>query len=222
MKVLYFFFVIIGLSCYSKGKSFGQRTFATFQYHGKMYKYSVQCPANYDPAKNYPVLVGPADINGDKEQSFYWRGVKDTRGWILIDYPIYDAAKKTNEIKALFEHLKSTYSVEKNKFHTVCFSANSAGIFDLVMSMPEYFAGITGMAGNPGTQDESKLKNLKGVNVQFIVGDKDSYWMKAAKDRHQILLKLGVNSQIEIIKNGKHVLSELIGEGFLEKAHRLR
>ncbi len=38
----------------------------------------------------------------------------------------------------------------------------------------------------------------------------------------QILLELDVNSRIEIIKNGKHVLSELIGAGFLEKAHRLR
>lgn len=222
MKVPFFLFVLFGLSCFSIIPSFSQRSFANFHFQGKKHEYAVQLPVNFDSAKTYPVLIGPSDVRGDEEQSFYWRGVKDTKGWILIDYPIYSAAGKADEIKALFNHLKSEYNVEKNKFHTVCFSANSAGIFDLVMSMPDYFAGITGMAGNPGTQDKSRLKKLIGVNVQFIVGDKDSYWMKAARNRHQILLELGVNSHIEIIKNGKHVLSELIGEGFLEKAHRLR
>ena len=48
-------------------------------------------------------------------------------------------------------------------------------IFDLVMAIPEYFEGITGMAGNLRITDVEQLKSLKGVNVQFVVGDRDNY-----------------------------------------------
>ena len=147
---------------------------------------------------------------------------KDTQGWILIGYRIYGATNRTNEIKTLFNHLKSTYKIEGNKFYTTCHSANSAGIFDLVMEMPDYFAGITGMAGNPNNGNKAKLKQLKGVKVQFVVGEKDTYWMNSAKRSHQILLDFGVESSIEIIKNEEHVMRSLIRKGFLDRVNRLR
>ncbi len=194
----------------------------SFQYKGKSFNYIVQLPSNFDASKTYPVLIGPSDLEDVNDRCFYWNKTKDTFGWILIDYKIFNAVNRTDEIKALLEHLKSTYSVEDNKFHTVCFSANSAGIFDLVMAIPSYFAGITGMAGNPTTSNEENLKNLKGVKVQFVVGDQDTYWLNAANKSHQLLRELGVNSTIEIIKNGQHVMKPLIGEGFLTRANRLR
>ena len=140
----------------------------------------------------------------------------------MIGFPIYDGANRTKEIGAFLNHLRATYNVEGNKFHTACWSANSSGIFKLVGLMADDFQGITGMAGNPGSTSESELKKLKGVRVQFVVGDKDPYWMKAAQKRHEILTRIGVDSQIEIIKNGQHVMTNLIGEGFLKRAHRLR
>jgi len=201
---------------------FGQQKLKTFRYNGKNLNYTILLPLGFDATKTYPVLVGPSDTKSATDQSFYWRGTEDSQGWILIGYKIYEASTGVAEVKALFEHLKSIYQVEGNKFHTVCFSANSAGIFDLVMQMPDYFAGITGMAGNPNTNNKEKLKQLKGVKVQFVVGDKDTYWMSSAKRSHQFLLDIGVESTIEIIKNGQHVMKPLIGKGFLDRANRLR
>ncbi|TJY38069.1 hypothetical protein [Pontimicrobium aquaticum] len=89
------------------------------------------------------------------------------------------------------------------------------------MKIPEYFKGITGMAGNPSTNNKEKLKQLRGVKVQFVVDDKDSYWMSSAKKSHQLLLELEVESTLEIIKNGEHVLESLVGKGFLDRANRL-
>ncbi len=200
----------------------GQREFAEFEFDGKKLTYGVQLPDNFDPSKTYPVIIGPSEVEEKDDQSFYWRGTKDTYGWILIDYRIYNATRRIEEVKAFMEHLRSKYNVEGNKFHTVCFSANSSGIFSLVMEIPEYVTGITGMAGNPGTTSETELSKLKGVKVQFVVGDKDTYWMNAAKQRHAILKKIGVDSSIEIIKNGPHVMRNLVGKGFLERANRLR
>lgn len=195
-----------------------KRVFKTFELNGKKIDYAVQVPADFDAKKTYPIMIGPSEVESDDDQSFYWRGVSDTEGWILIDFPIF----QKEGVKEFLSYLRTIYRVEGNKFHTVCFSANSSGIFDLVMRMPDNFHSITGMAGNPGTRDKKKLAALKEVKVQFVVGDRDTYWMNAAKDRHKLLLELGVDSSIEIIKNGKHVLTELIGTGFLMRANKLR
>lgn len=202
--------------------AFGQPKMETFQYKGENLSYTIQLPLNYDATKTYPVLVGPSEVRSVNEGSFYWQDTKDSQGWILANYRIYSATNRIDEIKTFLNHLKSTYKVEGDKFHTVCFSANSAGIFDLVMEIPNYFASITGMAGNPNISNRNKLKQLKGVKVQFVVGDKDTYWMNSAKRSHQILLELGVESSIEIIKNGKHIMRPLIGKGFLDRVERLR
>ena len=200
----------------------GQQKLAKFEFNNKDFSYTIQLPLNYDASKTYPVLIGPSEAEKNSDESFYFKNTKDSQGWILIGYRIYGAANRTDEIKALFRHLKTSYNVEGNKFHTVCYSANSAGIFDLVMKMPSYFAGITGMAGNPNNSNKEKLKQLKGVKVQFVVGDRDPYWMRSAKKSLQLLQEIGVESSIEIIKGGEHVMKPLIGKGFLDRAERLR
>ncbi|PKV52567.1 hypothetical protein ATE84_4687 [Aquimarina sp. MAR_2010_214] len=211
--------VTFSLSCMHLS---GQQKLKTFNYNGKNLNYTILLPLDFDSSKTYPLIVGPSETDSANDQSFYWRGTTDSRGWILVGYKVYNATNRIEEVKALFEHLKSKYNIEGNKFHTVCFSANSASIFDLVMEMPEYFAGITGMAGNPSNSNTEKMKQLKGIKVQFIVGDRDRYWMNSAKKSHQILQSIEVESSIEVIKNGEHVLKPLIGKGFLDRAKRLR
>jgi len=214
--------LLVLIICLVSTHIFGQQELEKFEYNGKDLNYTVILPQNFDSTKTYPVLVGPSEAESVNDESFYWQGTKDTQGWILIGYRIYGASRRTAEIKALLNHLKATYNVEGNKFHMVCFSANSAGIFDLVMEMPDFFAGITGMAGNPNNGNKEKLKQLRGVKVQFVVGDKDHYWMGSAQKSHQLLQELGIESSIEIIKNGQHVMKPLIGKGFLDRAERLR
>lgn len=211
--------IIMGLNT---GIIVAQKTLEKFNYKGKDYSYIVQLPSNYDASKTYSVLVGPSEVKSITDDSFYWRGTQNTQGWILVSYKLYRGTKRLGEIKAFLEHLKATYKVKGNQFHTVCFSANSSSIFDLVMVMPKYFKGITGMAGNPYNGNKEKLKKLKGVKVQFVVGDKDTYWMKSAQKSHQLLHEAGVDTQIEIIKNGPHVMKSLIGKGFLDRASRLK
>lgn len=219
MRLTVIFLLFLGSACTAQES---KREFKQFDFQGKELTYAVQLPDNFDPNKTYPIAIGPSEVLSKSDQSFYWRGVRDTYGWVLVDFTIYQSVRKKDQVVALMDHLRATYQVEGDKFHTICFSANSAGIFDLVMALPEHFHSITGMAGNPGTTDKEKLARLKGVQVSFVVGDKDTYWMNAAKDRHQRLLSVGVDSHIEIIKNGPHVLEELIGKGTLARMDKLR
>ncbi|MDW3193794.1 MAG: hypothetical protein R8G66_15590 [Cytophagales bacterium] len=214
-----FFLLFLGGACTTWGST---RTFKTFDFQGKAVTYAIQLPDDFDPNKTYPVAIGPSEVKSEGDQSFYWRKTTATYGWILVDFTLYESSQKQAQVVALMDHLRTTYKVEGNKFHTICFSANSASIFDLVMSIPNHFHSITGMAGNPGTTNKNKLSQLKGVKVSFVVGDNDNYWMNAAKDRHQRLLDAGVNSRIEIIKNGPHVMRKLIGKGTIERMDQLR
>ena len=219
MKALITFFLILVVFV---GHATSKRVVKNFTFKGKTIKYAIQLPSDHNPEKSYPVMIGPSEVEGEESQSFYWRGTQETYGWILVDYQIYNAQSRVGEIKAFLGHLKSIYKVEGNKFHTVCFSANSASIFDLVMEMPGYFKSITGVAGNPSTTDKDKLGKLKGVKVNFIVGENDSYWLDTTKKRYQLLKEIGVDTEVEYIKNGPHVITEIIGEGFLRRSDRLR
>ncbi|WP_353778578.1 hypothetical protein [Winogradskyella sp. 3972H.M.0a.05] len=218
----YFNLIATLLICITVTSVFGQKKIETFSYKGKNHNYIIQLPEDFDASKTYPVLIGPSEVKSLEDESFYWRGNSNTQGWILVSYPIYSATGRIGEVKAFLGHLKELYNVEGDKFHAVCFSANSSSIFELVMQIPEYFKGITGMAGNPSNSNKESLKRLKGLKVQFVVGDRDTYWMRAAEQSHSILKGHGVDSKLEIIKNGQHVMEPLIGKGFLDKANRLR
>ncbi len=198
------------------------REFHQFSHNGQTIVYGIQLPSDFSSDQTYPVLIGPSEVADHDDQSFYWRGVKDTDGWILVDFGIYQYARKKEQVLALLKHLNDKYQVEGSKFHTVCFSANSAAIFDMVMDIPEKFHSITGMAGNPRTRNKQELSKLKEVRVQFIVGSKDAFWLKAAEDRHTLLKQAGVDSSIEVINGAGHIMEGLIGKKFLSKVHQLR
>ena len=78
------------------------------------------------------------------------------------------------------------------------------------------------LAGNPAGVSGSDLAALQSVKVQFVVGENDTYWQRSARDAHEKLVAGGVNSVFEIVPNGEHVMTNLIGEPFIQKLEKLR
>lgn len=188
---------------------------------GSKWNYAYYLPKDFDPSKTYPVLIGPGEATPGSYRSFFWKKGKDTFGWILVEFAIFEGDGK-GQVQALLKHLRKQFKVENNKFHVVGFSANSAPIFNLVLGLAEHFQSITGIPGHPRTSNKDELMKLTNTKVQFIVGQRDAYWLGAAKKSHQLLEELGIDSRLEIIPNGGHVLEELIGEGFLRRVSKLR
>ena len=118
--------------------------------------------------------------------------------------------------------LKEKFKVEGEKFHIVGFSANSSSIFSHVISNPDYFHSVTGIPGHPSTKNTAQIKSLKDVKIQNIVGEKDGYWLKAAEEFNELYLSLEINSTLDIVPEGEHVLQHLVGEGFIQKMERMR
>jgi hypothetical protein len=183
--------------------------------------YAVHLPDGFDSEQTYPVLIGPGDGTEGEDPGFYWKTDPHGHGWIIVDARLWEPATKKN-LAALLDVLTADFNVEGDKFHAVCWSANSAGIFNLVIDHAARFHSITGMAGNPGSLSEADVQSLKEVKVQFVVGENDTYWQRSARSAHETLKVGGVDSVFEIVPDGEHVMVELVGQGFVEKLETLR
>jgi dienelactone hydrolase len=188
---------------------------------GAILPYAIHLPPEYDPDADYPVLLGPGDGEKGSDPGFYWQDEPHIEGWIIVDAQIWDSATK-RELDALLDAVAAEVNVEGGKFHAVCWSANSAGIFSLITKHANRFHSITGMAGNPGRLSSADIDALQTVKVQFVVGENDPYWQRSARDAYEKLIAGGVDSVFEIVPNGKHVMTDLIGAPFIQKLEKLR
>jgi S-formylglutathione hydrolase FrmB len=183
--------------------------------------YAVHLPDGFDPENIYPVLIGPGDGIKGEDAGFYWKTDPHSHGWIIVDAHLWESATKKN-LPALLDAVAADFKVEGGKFHAVCWSANSAGIFKLVIDHADRFHSITGMAGNPSGVSKAEIQALQDVKVQFVVGEKDTYWQGSSRSAHEKLEAGGVDSVFEIVPNGEHVMTDLVGKGFMAKLEKLR
>ncbi len=188
---------------------------------GQTLPYAVHLPPDYDSEQAYPVLIGPGEGEEGSDPGFYWQTDPNIPGWIIVDAQLWESDTASN-INLVLDAVLDGYEVEGEKFHAVCWSANSAGIFRLITANADRFHSITGMAGNPAGVSGSDLAALQSVKVQFVVGENDTYWQRSARDAHEKLVAGGVNSVFEIVPNGEHVMTNLIGEPFIQKLEKLR
>jgi hypothetical protein len=199
----------------------GETMYRHIEFSGATVPYAVHLPPEFDPDKSYPVLIGPGDGEEGADPGFYWQTEPHIDGWIIVDAQIWDS-ETTRALDSILDAVASEFDVEGSKFHAVCWSANSAGIFRLITDHAERFHSITGMAGNPGRVSSADIAALQSVKVQFVVGENDAYWQRSARDAHDKLLAGGVDSVFEIVPNGEHVMTHLIGEPFIQKLEKLR
>lgn len=199
---------------------FGQQakkegTFKTSQ--GKLFRYAYSVPKDYLKNKQYDVLIAPGGGTADDQNDFlFWGNHTENYNWILIETNATVRPKNTRQVAKFLEHLKQQFRPKGGKFHIMGFSANSAGAFKTVLSLPNYFHSITGVPGHPRTTSKKELVKLRHIKVNFIVGERDTYWLNSAKRYIRMLKEMGVSVQLQIVKNGGHVLREIIGDRFME------
>jgi len=188
---------------------------------GESIPYAVHLPNGFDPEENYPVLIGPGDGVEDVDPGFYWSSDPYSHGWIIVDAQLWEADTRRN-LDGLLDAILAEYKVEGRKFHAVCWSANSAGIFRLATEHSARFHSITGMAGNPSGVSTSDIEALRDVRIQFVVGENDRGWQRSARRAHEQLQEGGIDSTFEIVPGAGHVMHELVGQGFMQRLEKLR
>lgn len=174
---------------------------------------AIHLPPDFDPSRSYSVLVGPGD--------YYWQDRPSQPGWILALGEAFFGPDRLENSKRALDWLEKSYRVEGGGFHIAGWSANSAGVFEIVMAYPERFLSATGVAGMPGRGAEENLARLEGVRVQFIVGEHDTYWRQGSERWFEKMQELGIEASLEIIPGGEHVMPEIANEPMFERMNRL-
>lgn len=173
----------------------------------------VHLPPDFDASKAYSVLAGPGD--------YYWQDRPSQPGWISVTgEAFFGPGRIENSILAM-NYLRERYRIRGDGFHLACWSANSAGVFEIAMTHPKEILSITGVAGTPASATGDEIKNLRDVRVQFIVGENDRFWREGSEIWHARLEALGASSSLEIIPRGGHVMPEIANEPFFERMNRL-
>ncbi|MEO9804022.1 MAG: hypothetical protein ABJF04_12270 [Reichenbachiella sp.] len=187
---------------------------------GKTVKFILHLPKSYDASKVYPVVVGPSELE-NLNGSYYWKNFKSNDSWILIDAETYKGTGQVNALKAIRKYLQANHSIEGDRFHAVCFSANSSPIFKLVMAAPELFHSVTGMPASVSASD-SEYKKLEDVKVQFLVGEDDGYWLRSSRSLHAKFQKLGLDSRLEVFPDVGHFLILVRGQPLMDRLDKFR
>lgn len=60
------------------------------------------------------------------------------------------------------------------------------------------------------------------MKVQFVAGENDPYWQRSAREAYDELVAGGVDTVLEIVPDGEHVMTNLIDEPFVQKLEKLR
>ena len=180
---------------------------------GSKLSLEIHHPPDYQPGKSYSILVSPGD--------YYWQEGASQPGWVVATGGAFYGPDRLVSARAAIEWLRKTYRPKLGGFHLAGWSANSAGVFEIAMDHPEDFLSVTGIAGMPGRNAESRLKRLAPVRVQFIVGENDTYWRQGSERWHRTMQEMGISSTLEIIPKGEHVMPELIGDPLFERLNRL-
>lgn len=162
--------------------------------------YRIYVPFNYDPAKQYPLLLSlhgasergddnvrqlslinlaldNKELEVDEAIIIYPQCPVDNKwvdtSWAVTEYNL-DTMPESNELKAVLELLdevKKTYSVDENRQYVIGLSMGGYGTWNLLMNHPDMFAGAVPMCSGG---DPNKADIIKDIPIWAVHGAVDT------------------------------------------------
>jgi len=161
--------------------------------------YRLYVPFNYDPQKEYPILLnlhgaGLRGTDNDRPLNFIDEAMKNPNltadeciilfpqcpgdekwvdaSWSLGSYSL-DNTPESNEMKAvmqLLDQLQEKYSVDEKRIYVMGFSMGGYGTWNALMNHPDVFAAGVPMCG---AGDPTKAEILKNIPIWAVHGGLD-------------------------------------------------
>lgn len=186
--------------------------------------FSVDLPVNYDPTKPFPVLIAPGQGKKieDSWGGLFWGEDTAQRGWIAVESPSLMLKDPIGATGQLMNEIVRRYKVERNQFHLVGYGPSAAPVFGVAAVMPERLRSVWVLPGFPINLKDEGYQRMKGVKVCFIVGDKDPYWYQESQTAYRKFQSFGVETYLEVVQGGGHLLQEMFGGEFAERLENAR
>lgn len=182
---------------------------------GSSLEYGYVEPADFDPKKEYPVLLAlpPGPQTKQMVQAsfdLYWNSGGE-RGWVVVA-PVAPKGQFFNRgaeklIPEFLEKVRERYKPAGGKFHLAGISNGGTSAFRVAGLFTDQFHSLMAMPGCPITDDDKKnLSKLKSFPIALYVGGEDSSWIPRVKEAAAALQKLGAKVELEIVAGQGHVI----------------
>ncbi len=189
--------------------------FTDAQYNKTM-NYRVFLPRNYDPDKEYPMLIymhglgfESKDINEIGINTLLSQAVAQTKLEIICVIPqclpnqYWPVHPYTTEIAFhLFEELQRHLSVDKSRIYVSGHSYGSMGTLLLLENHPNYFAGAMIAAG--AATSYTNYKNIATTPLWMFCGDQDAGFAAKLNNLYNKLKALNADVQYTVWPNKDH------------------
>ncbi|WP_262694757.1 alpha/beta hydrolase family protein [Kordiimonas aquimaris] len=177
---------------------------------GKQIMIKYHLPDHFDQQASYPVMITPGN--------FFLKNDPALHGWVMIEAFFGKTGFNNDDIRSVINHLHELIDVRNDKLHMMSYSANSGVMFRVAAAFPNDFAGLLTIPGHP--RNRGQFEKLKDMRIRFIVGERDSYWLKEAQKAHDTFKNMGTDTELEIVDNGGHVLEKLAGKPLYDRINR--
>ena len=154
-----------------------------FFVNDKEYAYSGLVPENYNPSKQYALIIhlhgamSTGDTHIDKWKKIFEGANSDNYIMICPTYPESKWRSKTGEkiVFTLLNKLKDIYNIDENRIFLTGMSMGAGGTYSISRFHPDVFSGIAPVAGATDLFNKGLLlENFIPLPVYIIHGSKDS------------------------------------------------
>ncbi len=173
-------------------------------------KYRTVLPADYDPQKNYPLILflhGRGEQGDDLAKTQIhgpFKKVAELALPVIIVAPQspQDEWWQADSLSALVDHLLETLPVDKSRVYLTGLSMGGQGTWLLAMHRPEVFAAIAPVCafGKPG-----HAETLKDMPIWMFHGGKDDViHYRESTEMASALYKVGNDARLTIYPDANH------------------
>ena len=188
---------------------------------GTTVRYKVVLPADYDPAKTYPAILGfgggpQTMITVDSVIERNFRTEAEKRGYIVVVPAAPDGDLFFEGGERIFpEFLKqilAEYKIRDNKFHIAGVSNGGISAFHIASLNPDYFLSITAFPGYLWQDTPAHVQAISKMCIHMFVGEVDAMgWQPLMQKQTAEFNAHGINAKYTVEKGQPHRIDTLAG-----------
>ena len=185
--------------------------------------YSLYVPENYDPHKEWPLIICLHGGYGRGEDYIWaWLRPAKSKGYLLLSpksvdvtWSVLQPPLDVESISRMFDEVCASYAVDKSRVYLSGLSDGGTFTYMLGLSRPDMFTGIAPIAGDFHAMLDPMLRRKQGQDLPlYIVHGVHDFIFPVATIRqgYELLSHIGYNATYEELPDWGHAYTSRINE----------